>query len=74
MLLFRSEEHLDHWLRDGESERGATLTVEQQWNLAKKWYSNRLDPGWRRRTPDEAQAVFEECGLTGRFWQLQPAT
>jgi hypothetical protein len=49
---------------------GATLTVEQQWDLARNWYSNRMSPDWRRRTPDEAQAVFESVGLTGPFWKL----
>jgi hypothetical protein len=49
---------------------GATLTVEQQWDLARNWYSNRMSPDWRRRTADEAQAVFESVGLTGPFWKL----
>jgi len=49
---------------------GATLTVAQQWDLARIWYRNRMSPEWRRRSPDEAQAVFESLGLTGAFWQL----
>jgi hypothetical protein len=49
---------------------GATLTVEQQWDLARIWYGDRMSPGWRRRTPDEAQSVFESVGLTGPFWKL----
>jgi len=49
---------------------GATLTVEQQWDLARTWYSERMSPDWRRRTPDEAQAVFESVGLAGPFWKL----
>lgn len=70
MLLFRSEEHVDTWLGERDLDRGATMTVEQQWRLADAWYSNRLDESWARRSPDEAQAVFESCGLTGPFWQL----
>ena len=70
MLLFRSEEHLETWLAERDIARGATMTVAQQWRLAKTWYSNRLDRDWRRRTPDEAQEVFESCGLTGPFWAL----
>ena len=72
MLLFRSEEHLEVWLHERDLPRGGTMTVAQQWQLANEWYSNRLDPSWRRRTPEEAQQVFERCGLTGPFWQLQP--
>ena len=46
------------------------MTVAQQWQLATEWYSDRLDPSWTRRSPEEAQRVFESCGLTGPFWQL----
>ncbi len=70
MLLFRSEEHLQRWLEERGLERGATLTLEQQWGLARRWYSDRTDPDWRRRTPEEAEAVFAALGLTGDFWRL----
>ena len=72
MLLFRSEEHLEAWLQERDMSRGGAMTVAQQWQLANTWYSNRLDPSWNRRAPEEAQQVFESCGLTGTFWQLQP--
>ncbi|MPZ92196.1 MAG: hypothetical protein GEU68_11275 [Actinobacteria bacterium] len=60
---------------------GATLSVEQQWELARLWYQdsrgagsagphNRMSSEWRRRIPDEAQAVFDSFGLTGDFWRL----
>jgi len=49
-------------------ERGGILTVDQQWQLAKAWYSaDRREPTWRRKTPDEAEAVLSELGLTGLF-------
>lgn len=70
MLLFRSEEHIERWRRERSLDRGALLTLSQQWELARKWYSDRLDPAWRRRSPQEAEAVFAECGLTGPFWAL----
>ena len=72
MLLFRSEEHVDRWSEQRGTERGGLLTPDQLWRLADTWYRDRLSPGWRRRTPDEAQAVLEEIGLTGPFWRLQP--
>ena len=74
MLLFRSEGHLERWLSERDLPRGETLTPEQQWQLARIWYSDRMEPGWRRRTPDEAQAVFTQLGLTGAFWELTPPT
>jgi len=70
MLLFRSEEHLENWLDERDMGRGGTMTLGQQWLLASEWYSNRLDPDWRRKTPDEAHEIFERVGLTGPFWQL----
>jgi hypothetical protein len=81
MLLFRSEEHRDTWLSARALRHGATLSVKQQWELARIWYGdrtragsagphNRMSPDWRRRTPEEAQAVFNSIGLTGPFWKL----
>jgi hypothetical protein len=70
MLLFRSEEHLERWLAERGSQRGATMTPEQQWELAMAWYSDKLSPDYRRKTPQEAEATFERIGLTGPFWRL----
>ena len=49
---------------------GATMTIEQQWGLARVWYSNRADPDWKRRTPEQAEEVFRSLGLEGDFWKL----
>ena len=70
MLLFRSEEHVEAWYRTRGIPGGATLTLEQQWELARIWYADRLSPAWRRRTVEEAEAVFASIGLTGDFWRL----
>jgi hypothetical protein len=70
MLLFRSEEHIDVWYRRQGIATGGTLTLNQQWELARIWYADRMAPDWRRRTPDEAEAVFASLGLTGEFWRL----
>ena len=66
MLLFRSEEHVE---RSGKT-LGAFMTPEQLWRLADTWYHDRDDPAWRRRSADEAEAVFDEIGLGGEFWRL----
>jgi hypothetical protein len=71
MLLLRDEEHVGRWCAQRGLPRGALLSPEQLWGLAKAWYERRLAPDWRRRTPDEAQEVFESLGLTGDFWRLQ---
>jgi hypothetical protein len=70
MLLFRSEEHVTAWTELRGSARGATLTLDQGWRLAEAWFHDRLEPGWRRKTSEEAEEVFAGIGLTGPFWKL----
>ena len=72
MLLFRSEEHVRRWYARANRSLGATLSVPQQWELARRWYSGRADPDWRRFTVAEAEDVFAFVGLAGGFWHLQP--
>lgn len=70
MLLFRSEEHIERWRRTWSMPRGATLAPRVAWELAYEWYHDRADPKWRRRTIDEAHALFAQLGLNGDFWKL----
>jgi hypothetical protein len=70
MLLFRSEAHVRAWYEPKGVRTGALLTLAQQWDLARSWYADRLSRDWRRRTPEEAEAVFADVGLTGDFWRL----
>ena len=72
MLLFRSEEHVDHWCRQWKLEEGALLSLEQAWRLALAWYGpDRREPAWRRKTVEEIEALFEDLGLTSPFWNLR---
>ena len=71
MLLFRSEEHVRRWNERRGVGGGATLTPHQGWGLARAWYGDRLSPGWTRRTPEEANAVFDRLGLRGPFWRME---
>lgn len=64
MRLFRSEEEID-------VEGGAWVPVEQLEALARDWYGDRLDPGWRPRTVEQSQALLERHGFTGPFWSLR---
>ncbi len=71
MLLFRDEEHIDRWCRQWKQPRGATLTIEQAWTLAKAWHGSKMSADWRRLTVDESAAVLTSVGLTGQFWNLR---
>jgi hypothetical protein len=70
MLLFRSEEHVQKWSEGRRTPIGATLTPQQGWRLARAWFDDRLSPDWRRKTPQETQAVFDSLDLTGPFWHV----
>ena len=72
MLLFRSEEHIDRWCEQRGLERGGTMSPATALRLGAIWYADKQSPDWRRKTVDEAQAVFTELGLAGEFWRLQP--
>ena len=68
MLLFRSEGHVDEWLRGrprGEIIPGAKLV-----ELAYAWWGDRLAPDWRPHTREQNQAILGTLGLTGPFWHL----
>jgi hypothetical protein len=69
MLLFRSEEHVRRWYQKQGMTTGVTLTLEQQWELARVWYADRMSPEWRRRTPKEADS-FRRSGLDWRLLAL----
>jgi hypothetical protein len=70
MLAFRSEAHVDAWCEQRGLPRGMSFPLEICWQLAQIWHGDRLSPDWRRRSPAEAQAVFDSLGLRGDFWRL----
>lgn len=71
MLLFRSEEHARAWSARWNQAEGAYLSLEQVWGLARAWYGEDRRAGtWKRKTKEEAQALFGALGLSSAFWQL----
>lgn len=70
MVFLRSEEHVERWLAANGWEPGATTNAATLHALARRWWSTRLDRDWRPRAPAESQAILDELGLTGEFWQL----
>ena len=67
-MLFRSDEEITSWLQRTCQNRGAVLSLQRLWALAKSWYADRMSPAFRGRTTDEAQAIFRQLNLTGEFW------
>ena len=62
MRLLRSEE--------ATPAGGATVPVSRLAPLARRWYGDRLDPGWRPRSLEASQRILDDEGLTGDFWRL----
>ena len=58
------------WCGQRGLERGATMSLERCWRLARRWYAGRLELDWRRPPPERMRAIFAEVGLTGPFWEL----
>jgi hypothetical protein len=58
-------------LRSGsEVTEGEVVDLPTLRRLARRWYGDRLDPGWRPRTLEASQAILDEVGLTSPFWRL----
>jgi hypothetical protein len=70
MVFLRSEEHLARWLGTNGFEAGESMSAATLHELARRWWSTRLDPEWRPRTLEESQAILDGLGLTGPFWRL----
>jgi hypothetical protein len=68
MNLFRSEEHIAHWL--GERKPGATIPVGKLAELAHAWWDDRLSADWVPHTREQNTAILDGLGLTGEFWTL----
>ena len=68
MLFFRSEEHVDQWCKANRVTKRPLVSLDQLWQLAMTWYSNRLTIESRRPGPDEMVKIFSEIGLEGSFW------
>jgi hypothetical protein len=70
MRLFRGEEHV----RRAYDEPGAIFAPDTLWELAQRWYGDRLDPGWTPHTRERNQADLAASGLRGPFFELPQAS
>ena len=57
-------------VRADEEPRGTRVELATLSALARDWYGDRLDPGWRPRSAEESQRILGAHGLTGDFWRL----
>ncbi|MCH8878086.1 MAG: hypothetical protein IIA89_14910 [Chloroflexi bacterium] len=71
MLIFRSEDHVEHWCTEQEIARGAVISLEQCWEFSKIWYADRLHTEWRPKTIDEMEEIFKTVGFESEFWNVR---
>ena len=74
MLFFRSEERVRDWCVAQGSPVSPIVTIDQLWDLARAWYTTRLQPTSRRPQSAEMREIFASVGLTGDFWDPEART
>ena len=70
ILFFSSAEKIDPWCVRHGHPLGAVLTMEKGIALAQAWFGDYASPNWRRKTPDQARAIFEKLSLNPQFWNM----
>jgi hypothetical protein len=70
MLLFQSEEWIDKWCKRNNLARGEVLTLQQVWELSKRWYQDRLSLEYHGRSIEQVAEIFRQAGLTSTFWKV----
>ena len=70
MLMFRTGEEVREWCERRGIAMGDVQPIQKVLELARAWYGDYLSPDWRKRSVDEARALFEGFGLRGPTWEL----
>lgn len=70
ILFFSSESQIDEWAARHGRPKGAILKMPAALQLAQRWFGDYARPDWRRKTPEQAEAIFRELGLDRRFWNI----
>jgi hypothetical protein len=72
VLQFRSEADVDAWSRRHAIPKGAVVPMAQVAELARLWYGKHAAREWKKWSVAQACEIFEQVGLTGPFWALEP--
>jgi hypothetical protein len=68
ILFFSSSAAIDDWCVRHGRPRGAVLDMATGIALATEWFGDYASPDWRRKTPEQARAIFEKLRLDPTFW------
>lgn len=67
---FRSEADIADWCERHGLPRGAIVPLPRMCRFAADWYGNYLQKPWKKRSSEEAKALFAQHGFEGDFWRL----
>jgi hypothetical protein len=67
---FHTEADADAWCVRHDMPKGAVMTIPSLWAFAQDWYGGYLEDPWRKRSADDARALFARHGLVSDFWSI----
>ena len=70
ILFFSSEARISTWCSRHGRPKGAMLPFSKAMVLSRLWFGDYALPSWRRKTPQQALAIFSELGLDPSFWNI----
>ena len=73
ILFFTSESRIADWCQRHGHPQGAILDIATAIRLAERWFGDYASPQWRRKTPEQATAIFGDLGLDPSFWKMAAA-
>jgi hypothetical protein len=70
ILFFSSETRVDDWCKRHSRPKGSVLGIAKGLELARLWSGDYASRDWKRKTPDQAAAIFKELDLDPEFWRI----
>jgi hypothetical protein len=69
-IVFENEQGVNDWCGRHNKQKGEVVPIEIIWDLAKIWYGNYMDEGFKRKTKETAEEMFASVGLTSEFFKF----
>ena len=70
MLFFRDEQQVRDWSHRHRIAVGDLQPLSRVLELSQRWYADYLRPDWRKKSVDEARAIFADLGFNHPVWHL----
>lgn len=70
ILFFASEARVNSWCARHGHPQGSVLGIKTGLELARLWFDDYASRDWKRKTPQQAAAIFAELRLDPAFWNI----